>query len=32
MVIFEESAHTPFMGEPDRFNAEMVRVKGETWR
>lgn len=30
LVIFEESAHTPFMREPDRFNAEMARVRQNT--
>ncbi len=32
LVIFEESAHAPFMGEPEKFNQEMVRVKNETHR
>jgi pimeloyl-ACP methyl ester carboxylesterase len=32
MVMFEKSAHNPFMGEPERFNLEMVRVKEETYR
>ncbi|MFU8773477.1 MAG: alpha/beta hydrolase [Anaerolineales bacterium] len=31
LVIFEESAHTPFMGEAQKFNQELVRVKEETY-
>ena len=31
MVIFESSAHTPFMGEAEKFNRELIRVKGETY-
>jgi pimeloyl-ACP methyl ester carboxylesterase len=31
LVVFEESAHTPFMAEPEKFNRELVRVKGETF-
>ncbi len=27
LVIFEESAHTPFLGEPNKFHQELVRVK-----
>jgi len=31
LIIFENSAHTPFMKEPEKFNMEMVRVKEETY-
>ncbi|MBE0410012.1 MAG: alpha/beta hydrolase [Anaerolineales bacterium] len=31
LVIFEESAHTPFMGEAQKLNQELVRVKEETY-
>lgn len=31
LVIFEESAHTPFFGEPEKFNRELVRIKEETY-
>ncbi len=31
LVIFEKSAHTPFMKEPKKFYAEMVQVKEETY-
>ena len=31
LVIFEKSAHTPFMKEPERFYKEMLRVKRETY-
>lgn len=31
LVIFESSAHTPFMGEADRFNQEMRQVKRATY-
>lgn len=31
LVIFEKSSHAPFMGEPERFNREMVRVKEGTY-
>ena len=30
LIIFEKSAHTPFMKEPEKFNLEVVRVKNET--
>ena len=30
LVIFEESAHTPFIGEPEKFNLEMIRIKAKT--
>ena len=29
IVIFENSAHTPYMAEPDKFNRELIRVKKE---
>ena len=32
LVIFEKSSHTPFMGEPEKFNREMVRVKEKTFQ
>lgn len=32
LVIFEKSSHAPFMGEPDKFVQEMLRVKAETWK
>lgn len=32
LVVFHQSAHTPFMAEPETFNRELVRVKAETWR
>jgi len=31
LIIFENSAHTPFMKEPQKFYQEMVRVKNETY-
>jgi pimeloyl-ACP methyl ester carboxylesterase len=31
LVVFEQSAHTPFMGEPQKFSQELVRVKKETY-
>jgi pimeloyl-ACP methyl ester carboxylesterase len=31
LIIFDESAHTPFMGEVEKFNQELVRVKEETY-
>ncbi len=31
LVVFPESAHTPFLGEPEEFNRQMRRVKEETW-
>jgi pimeloyl-ACP methyl ester carboxylesterase len=30
LVVFEHSAHTPFLAEPERFCQELVRVKRET--
>jgi pimeloyl-ACP methyl ester carboxylesterase len=32
LVVFDRSAHTPFMGEPEKFNQELVKVKNETYR
>jgi hypothetical protein len=32
LVVFDRSAHTPFMGEPEKFNQELVKVKKETYR
>lgn len=32
LVIFEKSAHTPFIGESDKFNQEILRVKAETFK
>lgn len=32
LVVFEQSAHTPFMAEPEKFNREILRVKEETYR
>ena len=31
MVVFEDSAHTPFMAEPGRFQGEMEKVKEATY-
>lgn len=31
LVAFDQSAHTPFMGEPEKFNQELVKVKKETY-
>jgi pimeloyl-ACP methyl ester carboxylesterase len=31
VVVFEASAHTPFLAEPDRFREAMLRVREETW-
>ena len=31
LIIFENSAHTPFMKEPQKFYQEMMRVKNETY-
>lgn len=31
IVIFEKSAHTPFLAEPDKFVKELIRVKKETY-
>jgi len=27
LVVFDSSAHTPFMGEPEKFDRELLRVK-----
>ena len=32
LVRLEKSAHTPFMGEAEKFNRELVRVKNETYQ
>lgn len=32
LVVFENSAHTPFLAEPERFERALVRVKRGTWR
>lgn len=32
LVVFEQSAHTPFLGEPERFVQELVRVKEQLRR
>ncbi len=32
LVRFEKSAHTPFMGEAEKFNRELIRVKNETYQ
>jgi pimeloyl-ACP methyl ester carboxylesterase len=32
LLVFDASAHTPFLGEEDRFNQEMVQVKYETYQ
>ncbi|HSL45348.1 MAG TPA: alpha/beta hydrolase [Anaerolineales bacterium] len=31
LVVFDASAHTPFIGQPQKFNEELVRVKHETY-
>ena len=31
LVVFDQSAHTPLMGEPEKFNQELVGVKKETY-
>lgn len=31
LIIFEESAHTPFLGQPEKFDKELIRVKEETF-
>jgi pimeloyl-ACP methyl ester carboxylesterase len=30
LVVFENSAHTPFMAEAQKFNQELLRLKAET--
>ena len=32
MVVFEASAHTPFLAEAEKFNQELIRVKRETYQ
>lgn len=32
MIVFEDSAHTPFLAEPEKFVRELIKVKKETWR
>ncbi len=32
LVIFESSAHTPFMGEAEKFNQGLIRVLSETYK
>lgn len=29
LIVFENSAHTPFLGETEKFNEELIKVKGE---
>jgi pimeloyl-ACP methyl ester carboxylesterase len=31
LVMFDRSAHTPFMNEPEKFNQELVSVKEATY-
>jgi len=31
LIIFKESAHTPFLAEPEKFEQELIRVKEETF-
>lgn len=31
LIIFEASSHAPFMGEPEKFNKEILKVKEETY-
>lgn len=31
LIIFRESAHTPFLGQPQKFKQELIRVKEETF-
>lgn len=31
VIAFEESAHMPFMKEPDKFNHEIINIKNETY-
>ncbi len=30
IIVFENSAHTPFLGEPERFNQELIKIKEKT--
>lgn len=32
IIVFRESAHTPFLGEPQKFKKELIRVKEETFK
>lgn len=32
LIIFEDSAHTPFLAEPEKFVQELIRVKDETYK
>ena len=27
LIVFEQSAHTPFLGEPEKFSSELIRIK-----
>lgn len=29
IIVFENSAHTPFMAEPEKFNRDLIRIKNE---
>ena len=31
LITFENSTHTPFLGEPDRFTSEIIKVKQRVW-
>ncbi len=31
LITFENSAHTPFLGEPDKFASEIIKVKQRIW-
>lgn len=31
LIIFEKSAHTPFLGQPEKFDKELIQVKNETY-
>ncbi|MFW6282368.1 MAG: alpha/beta fold hydrolase [bacterium] len=31
LIIFEESSHTPFLAEPEKFVKELIKVKNETY-
>lgn len=31
LIIFDESAHTPFLAQPEEFNQEVIRLKEETF-
>ncbi|MGC9311237.1 MAG: alpha/beta fold hydrolase [Sediminispirochaetaceae bacterium] len=32
LIVFEDSAHTPFLAEPEKFVRELIKVKEATWR